>query len=301
VTSDPSPDLTPTLGGDEETNVRRSVGRDGASANGSAPSSSNDPMKIARQAIRSQTWARDYAERQLIQAQTAIQELRTRLRHVHQEREAAVVAAQSAIAARSNAERTLASTETALATERSARDRTNRALQDAEATIRDLREKLATANQTLNMVQAEMAAERLARPEAEDALRSVIAAREVVAPPIQDASVPMVRRPVGRPRKTAMAQPIETIITPPKKPLVLREGIPANQDEAAVPIIRRPVGRPRKIVVVEPIETSARQPGKSSASGKNVAKKTNKPKKVERQSADDQEPVQWWVEGWRGR
>jgi hypothetical protein len=144
-----------------------------------------------------------------------------------------------------------------LATERSARDRTNRALRDAEATIRDLREKLATANQTLHMVQAEMAAERLARQEADDALRSVMAAREIIAPPMRDASVAMVRRPVGRPRKTPMAQPIQTIITPPKKPLVLREGIPANRDEAAVPIIRRPVGRPRKMVIVEPIQTSA--------------------------------------------
>src|ERR1700733_11407458 len=86
--------------GDAESTMRRNLG-----LSGSASSSSGDPLKAARQAIRSQTAARDYAEQQLAGAQNVIQDLRTRLRHVHQERESAINAAQSAIAAKDNAER----------------------------------------------------------------------------------------------------------------------------------------------------------------------------------------------------
>src|SRR6185437_16250095 len=112
---------------DAEANMRRNLGIN---------SSSNDPLKMARQAIRSQVTAREYTERQLVQAQGAIQDLRTKLRHVHQEREAAVATARSARAA-----------ESALATERATRTRIEGMLRDADATVHDLRQKLAAANQ----------------------------------------------------------------------------------------------------------------------------------------------------------
>src|SRR5271163_498351 len=96
---------------------------DSASHNGSAITPSNDPMRVARQAIRSQVTAREYTERQLVQAQNVIEELRAKLRHVHHEREVAVTAAQSAIAARDIAERSTRAAETALTSERSNRAR----------------------------------------------------------------------------------------------------------------------------------------------------------------------------------
>jgi hypothetical protein len=86
----------PPLTGDAESTMRRNLGLDGPSPSSSA----NDPLKLARQAIRSQVTAREYTERQLDQAQGTIQDLRGKLRHAHQERETVVNAAQSAIAAR---------------------------------------------------------------------------------------------------------------------------------------------------------------------------------------------------------
>ena len=74
---------------DAESKMRRSLGLGVASGNDSASSPSNDPLKAARQAIRSEVTAREYTERQLAQAQGTIQDLRTRLRHVHHERETA--------------------------------------------------------------------------------------------------------------------------------------------------------------------------------------------------------------------
>ena len=92
---------TSTHTSDAESTMRRNLGLDGPS-----PSSlTNDPLKMARQAIRSQVTAREYTERQLDQAQGTIQDLRVKLRHVHQEREAAVNAAQSAMVAKDAAER----------------------------------------------------------------------------------------------------------------------------------------------------------------------------------------------------
>jgi chromosome segregation ATPase len=125
--------------------MRRNLG-----LNGPPLSSSNDPLKMARQAIRSQVTAREYTERQLDQAQGTIQDLRGKLRHVHQDREAAFNGAQSAMVAKDAADRKMRAAESALATERSARVRSEGMLRDAEATIRALRQKLATANQNLH-------------------------------------------------------------------------------------------------------------------------------------------------------
>ena len=238
-----SPD--PTISsqtGDDDAKMRRGLGLDPPSQ--ILPSS--NPMKAARQAIRSQVTAREYTERQLAQAQGAIQDLRGRIRNFHQDRETAVAAVQSAMTARATAERNLASSETALAAERSTRGRTEQMLRDAEATVRDLREKLATANQSLQLVRAELAAELQARATADNA--SIAA------------------------------------MTPP----VI--AIPIAREEPVSPKVRRPVGRPRKMLTIQ-AEQPAIPPDKPA---KFISTKdTNR--------TDDQEPVQWWVKGWKRR
>jgi hypothetical protein len=277
--------------GDAESTMRRNLGLDGPSP----ASSPNDPLKMARQAIRSQVTAREYTERQLDQAQGTIQDLRGKLRHFHQEREAAVNASQSAMVARDAAERKMRAAESALATERSARVRSEGMLRDAEATIRALREKLATANQNLHTMQAELSAERLLGQKAGDGM---IVVPETMVPTIREDGSPVVRRPVGRPRKIAAAQPVRATITPSEAPLAI---VSPNVDAAGA-IVKRPVGRPRKTVVVEPIQMLERQSRKLKASSRVTTPFAGKTTLKDRQRAhDDQEPVQWWVEGWRGR
>jgi hypothetical protein len=268
---------------------------DSASHNGSAISSSNDPLRGARQAIRSQVTAREYTERQLVQAQNVIEELRIKLRHVHHEREVALSAAQSAIAARDVAERSTRAAETALTSERANRARIEGMLRDAETTIRDLREKLATANQTM---QVERAAERLNRSTDD----GVIVEPEAIAPTVRDGGLPVVKRPVGRLHKVPLAQPVPTMIRPGEEPPVIRnETVPPNVNNVAS-ASRRPVGIPRKLVAVEPIQALAEPSGKAQASGNAVARLTGSVSQKDRgQRPDDQEPVQWWVEGWRNK
>ena len=273
--------------GDTESKMRRNLGLDGAASDGSTPlSSSNDPLKSARQAIRSQVTAREYTERQLAQAQTAIQDLRTRMRHVHQERESAVSAAQSAMMAKDTAERNMKAAESTLATEKATRLRTEGMLRDAEATIRDLREKLATANQSLHLVQAELAAERQARPIADGTAVAAVALDEITAPTAPEPVVPIARRPVGRPRKTLVVDWGEASLLPIRE----RQVVVAN----ATPTVRRPVGRPRKITVAQPVGESGSPSEMPNALAKGGTKNISK-------YTDDQEPVQWWVEGSKNR
>jgi chromosome segregation ATPase len=189
-------DQTSPQTADAESTMRQNLG-----LNGSASSSANDPLKAARQAIRSQTAAREYAEQQLVQVQSAIQDLRSRLHHTRHEKDAAIAAVQSATAAKDAAERSVRAAESALANERANRVRVEGMLRDAEVTVRDLREKLAAANQTLRATQAEMATERQARS-LEDV--AVIVVPEVATPTVRDSELPVVRRPVGRPRKMAV-------------------------------------------------------------------------------------------------
>jgi hypothetical protein len=288
-------DQTSPQTADAESAMRQNLG-----LNGSASSSANDPLKMARQAIRSQVTARDYAEQQLSKAQGAIQDLRNRLRHVHHERESAINAAQSAMAARDTAERSTRAAESALATERANRARVEGTLRDAQATILDLREKLAAANQTIKSTQAELAAERSAISSSEDG--AVVAVPKVVAPTVRQGVLPVVKRPVGRPRRVTVGERVQTVITPPEKPLAIRDDAVLPNVDAAVPNIRRPVGRPRKIVVAEAIQTMVTTAKKVQVVGKAVTARTAKPKrKVTNRGADDEEPVQWWVKGWNGR
>jgi hypothetical protein len=266
--------------------MRGNLGLDGPSPSSSA----NDPLKMARQAIRSQVTAREYAERQLDQAQNAIQDLRGKLRHVHHEREAAVNAAQSAMVAKEAAERKMRAAESVLANERAGRIRTEGMLRDAEATIRDLREKLATANQNLHTTQAELSAERLVSQAAVDGM---IVVPGTMVPTIREDRSPVIRRPVGRPRKIVAAQPVQTMTMPSEKPLAV---VSPNADVAGA-IVRRPVGRPRKVVVAQPTQTPIKQ-SRSEAAAKSAGGVTQKD---QGRRTDDQEPVQWWVEGWKVR
>jgi hypothetical protein len=282
--------------GDAESKMRRNLGLDGATSNGSAPLSANDPARAARQALRSQVTAREYTERQLAQAQGAIQDMRTRLRHVHQEREAAVAAAHSAITAKDNAERNMRAAEAASATERGNRGRVEGMLRDAEVTIRDLREKLAVAHQTIHGMQTEVAAERQVRQTENDAVMVVpeVAAPEIAVAAVQDVIAQIVRRPVGRPRKTAVVEAGQASTLPKTQPVASPEVEAPSNRNAAAPAVRRPVGRPRKAATVQPVEKSITPTNKPQVSGKSDTKKASN-------RTDDQEPVQWWVEGWKGR
>jgi hypothetical protein len=274
-----SPNLVSPQTDDVESKMRRNLGLGGTSGNGSAPSSANDPLKAARQAIRSQVTAREFAERQLAQAQGTIQDLRTKLRHVHQERESAIATAQSAMAASDTAERTMRAAEKVLAAERATRVRTEGMLRDAEATIRDLREKLATANQTIHTMRAEPDARQQVDQEVVQPTTAATAAKEITIRAVhQEAAAPMMRRPRGRPRKAVAALEVMT---------------PASPKDAPVPTPRRSVGRPRKLAVVPASQ--------SYSKATNTADRRKAAKPVTPVEIFDSEPVQWWLPGWRGR
>lgn len=247
---------------DDESKMRRSLGL-GTAKPSSGPSPASDPSKSARQAIRSQAAAREYVERQLAHAEATIEDLRTKQHHARQERGAAVEAARLATALKIAAERDLIGTRAALTEEKVARERGDRALRDARATVIHLQAKLDAATRDLEAANADLEIERLARQKAVDAMREAIA--------VQKAAV----------------LPDRTEAT-----------------ETAIPPVRRPVGRPRKVVVEQPIHVHV-QPTETPPEPARAASKTaTKPKeKSVRIGADkaDQEPVQWWVEGWNRR
>jgi chromosome segregation ATPase len=182
-------------------------------------------MKTARQAIRSQAAARDYAERQLGHAEATVQDLRTKLHHAHREKAAAVEAARLATAARIAAQRSFMEAETALATEKAARERADRALREAQAAIRDLHGRLEDAVRGFETAKADLAAERQARQKAEDAQREATLTAQAVAAPVKqdEAVIAKVRRPVGRPRKAVATAPVETSRKPDAKAVVCSE------------------------------------------------------------------------------
>ena len=162
----------------------------------------NDPMKAARQVIRSQA-ARDHAERELVHAEATIQELRTKLHHAHREKDAALEAARLATAAKLAAQRSMLEAE-------ASRDRSDRALREALVTNRDLQATLDAFARGFETAKAEPAAERQARQTADGSRREapLVTAREAVLPARHDdAVIQTIRRPVGRPRKTAATAP----------------------------------------------------------------------------------------------
>jgi hypothetical protein len=115
-----------------------------------AAPSLNDPMKAARQVIRSQA-ARDHAERELVHAEATIQELRTKLHHAHREKDAALEAARLATAAKLAAQRSMLEAE-------ASRDRSDRALREALVTNRDLQATLDAFARGFETAKAELLA-----------------------------------------------------------------------------------------------------------------------------------------------
>jgi len=186
----------------------------------------DDPQRLARQAIRSQAAARDYAERQLLRAEQTIQDLHTKFHAVRREKDVAVEAVRAAQAAQAHAGRNLRAVEAALSHEKAISGRVQRDVLEARTTIHDLRTKLALANQTVESLQTQLAQERQAQIAAEH------------------------QRPV----------------TP----------VPAAVGNA-------PEGQPVK---------RGRPPGKRDASApRQLAPKARK-------AYSNQEPVQWWTNGW---
>jgi hypothetical protein len=211
-----------------EAKMRQSLGL----SDGSRPLVADDPQRLARQAIRSQAAAREYAERQFARAEHTIQDLRTKLHAVRREKDIAVEAARTAHAAQAQAERGQRAVEAVLINERSISDRTQRDAREAWVTMQDLRAKLALANQTAEAVQTQLAQERQARIAAEQA-RSATPASAAVG---------------------------EIGIAPSDPPAKRRRGRPPGKGDTSVP--RQPAPKTRKSY------------------------------------AANQEPVQWWTEGW---
>ena len=139
--------------GDDAETLRRRVGLGTALDPDPAAPSPSDPMKAARQAIRSQAAARDYAERELVHAEATIQELRTKLHHTHREKDTALEAARLATAAKIAAQRSILEAE-------ASRDRSDRVLREALATNRDLQAKLDGFARGFETAKADPAAER---------------------------------------------------------------------------------------------------------------------------------------------
>jgi hypothetical protein len=241
---------------DAEARMRRSLGIDPGSNAVAGPPASNDPLKGARQAIRSQAAAREYVERQLSHAEATIQDLRNKLHRARQEKDAAVEAARSVLARKTTLERTLFATEGALASEKAAREKGDRALAESQAMVRDLQTRLENAVRGQETAEADLASERQARQKAEAALRDARAERRSVAPGEPGApAAAIVKRPVGRPRKI------------PLEPAAAAEASPVSPVPASEPAPAKPEPQTRKKARVEP--------------------------------DDDQEPVQWWVPGWK--
>jgi len=137
------------------------------SSNVPSPALAADPQRLARQAIRSQATARQYAERQLLRAEQMIRDLGTKLHALRHEKGDALEAARTAQTALAQAERNLRGVEAALIGEKAARERAQRDAQEARATVHELRTKLILANQTVDTLQTQLGRERRARNAAE--------------------------------------------------------------------------------------------------------------------------------------
>lgn len=164
--------------------------------------SGGNQLDAARQAIRSQAAARERAELMLAEAQATIKSLQTTLAHERLAKDEAV----RRVEAEKQARQTIQSE---LVIERAVRERLERSLTDSQANIQDLLRKL-------EGVRSESVA---ARRMVEDMVGAVVAAPANR----HDTPVPTVRRPVGRPRKTAALQTVE-------KPVVPSGKVPARPD-----------------------------------------------------------------------
>jgi hypothetical protein len=193
---------------DAESRMRRNLGLDATTDPASASLSLADPLKGARQAIRSQAAAREYVERQLAYAETTISDLQSKLHQARREKDAAIESGRAAMAAKIVAERNLMAAEAALSTEKTTRECRDRALRDAQAMVKELEGRRETARQALQTTQAELAAERQARLKKETA-KAVTATPEPVPPTGPgDGAVPPVPSRRGRPPKITVVQPV---------------------------------------------------------------------------------------------
>jgi len=183
---------------DAEAKLRQTL----ALSDASKPSPAADPQRLARQAIRSQAAAREYAERQLVRAEQMIQELGARLHAVRGEKAAALEAARTAHAALAQTERDLRAAEAALIGEKAAGERARRDAQEARATVADLTARLALANQTGKALRTQLDQERQSRNAAEHK-------RSAAVDEIGDApgDRPVKRRPGRPPGKRNAAAP----------------------------------------------------------------------------------------------
>jgi hypothetical protein len=299
--------LNPTSpqAGDAEAKMRRSLGLDTTSNRVSAPSIPADPMRGARQAIRSQAAAREYVERQLAHAEATIQDLRTKLHHARQDKDAAVEAARSATAREVNAERNLISIDSVLTTEKASRELGDRALREAQATMRDQQGRLDVAVQGLEKAKAELAAERQARQTAKDALREATATRRTterlakasIAEAIEQPSTAAVSPNGSSPRAIEVAP-----VTRPDRPKDFSTAAPpTDRDEIGLATVRRLVGRSRKSASVQPVQISDKPTGKAPTFTKIIIGKTSSRRKASSPAVDEQKPVEWWIEGWDRR
>lgn len=177
-----------------EAKMRQSLGLSA----GSRSPVADDPQRLARQAIRSQAAARDYAERQLVRAEQTIQDLQTKFHAVRREKALAIEAAKAAQAAQVQAERGRRAAEAALINEKSVSAGAQQDAREARAMVHDLRTKLALVKSRVETLEAQLAEERQARITAEQAPTPAPAAVVVN----ETAEVPVVQsveRKRGRP------------------------------------------------------------------------------------------------------
>jgi chromosome segregation ATPase len=166
-----------------------------------------DRQRLARQAIRSQATAREYAERQLLRAEQMIQDLGAKLNALRHEKGAALEVARTAQTALVQAERNLRGVEVALIGEKATRERAQRDAQEVRATVHDLRAKLAQANQTVEVLQTQLGQERQVRHAAERSAAQASAVVEQIADAPGDQPVKRRRgRPPGK-RDASVARP----------------------------------------------------------------------------------------------
>jgi hypothetical protein len=192
----------------------------------------DDPQRLARQAIRAQAAARDYAERHLARAEHAIEDLRAKLHSARREKAVAMEAARTANDTRVQADHKCRAAEAALINAKSMSDGAQREVREARVLIQELRTKLALAHQAAEAQQAQLEHERQARHAAERAR--------------MDMSLPM---GVGA---------IDDVSG--EWPATQRRGRPPGKRDVSV--LREPASKKPKVY------------------------------------AADQEPVQWWADGW---
>jgi chromosome segregation ATPase len=175
----------------------------------------DDPQRLARQAIRSQAAAREYAERHLARAEQAIQDLQAKLHAVRREKAIAIEAARAAQEAQTQAERARRAAEAALINEKSVSENAQREAREARATVQDLRTKLAQAKETVETLRTQL----------ERARQAGIAAEARPGTPMPTAAMENVGVPGDQPVKRKRGRP------------------PRNRDESAA---TRPPSKPRK-------------------------------------------------------